>query len=112
MKSEEIMEAINELEDGLITEAEKARGKQNRGFYIRAACALLAVGFMIGGLFLFRNEEAYRKPKAYAAALAEPEYPPQKQWEEYMDPRKDNQASFVYAPQTKPGRGRSIPGPF
>ena len=86
MKSEEIMEAINELGDELIAEADKPQAKKRKRFYIGAACALLAACLLIGGFFLFGNGGGLKKPKAQAATLAEPEYPPQMQWEEYHDP--------------------------
>ena len=88
MKSEPIMDAITELDDELILDdpAPAMRAAKKKYTAVLAACALLAVGLIIGGITLFgRDSGAFRKPAARAAALAEPVYPTDKQWKDYYN---------------------------
>ena len=86
MKSEEMMEAIGELEDDLLKTSEPAQTyRKRKKWYILAACALLAAALLWGGVQIFGRGEVIQSPKAKAAALGEPEYPPQKQWEDYYN---------------------------
>ncbi|MBO4837927.1 MAG: hypothetical protein J5493_00965 [Lachnospiraceae bacterium] len=88
MKSEPIMDAVTELDDELILDdpAPAMRAAKKKYTTVWAACALLAMALIIGGILLFaRDNGGYHKPVALAAALAEPEYPRDKQWEDYYN---------------------------
>ncbi len=62
MKSEPIMDAVTELDDELILDdpAPAMRAAKKKYTAVWAACALLAVALIIGGILLFaRDDGAY-----------------------------------------------------
>lgn len=114
MKSEELMEAIGELEDDLLKTSEPAQiHRKRRKWYILAACALLAAALLWGGIQIFGRGEVIQSPKAKAAALGEPEYPPQKQWEDYYKEQTANLPDPIYDRwQKNRGAGEGLGGFF
>ncbi|MBP3729000.1 MAG: hypothetical protein J6H18_01860, partial [Lachnospiraceae bacterium] len=102
MKSEEMMEAIGALEDELLKTSEPAQTyRKRKKWYILAACALLAAALLWGGVQFFGRGEVIQSPKAKAAALGEPEYPPQKQWEDYYNNQTANLPDPAYERRQK-----------
>ena len=114
MKSEEMMEAIGELEDDLLKTSEPAQiHRKRRKWYILAACAILAAALLWGGVQIFGRGEVIQSPKAKAAALGEPEYPPQKQWEDYYNNQTANLPDPIYDRwQKNRGAGEGLGGFF